>query len=115
MIELDVKKFIDSNMDFPAYMERPQTSKDTYFVIEKISGSRDEQLDSATVAIQTYAPSMYLAASTCEALNDAILNDFVVLPNISSVELNSSYNYPDTKTKSYRYQSLFEIFYYGGN
>ena len=115
MIELDVKNFIDENLDYKAYMERPTKYTDAFFVIEKISGGRTEHLDTARVTIQTYAPSMYLAASICEKLNDAMLNDFIVLPNITSVELISTYNYPDTATKNYRYQSLFEIYYYGGN
>lgn len=115
MIELDIKKFIDDEFDYPAFMERPEKAIDTFFVIEKISGSRDEQIDFARVAVQTYAPSMFLAASLCEQLNDAMLNYFIALPNITKVELNSSYNYTDTTTKKYRYQSIFEIYYYGGN
>lgn len=115
MIELVIKKFIDDEFDYPAFMERPEKAIDTFFVIEKISGSRDEQIDFARVAVQTYAPSMFLAASLCEQLNDAMLNYFIALPNITKVELNSSYNYTDTTTKKYRYQSIFEIYYYGGN
>ena len=115
MIELDIKNFIESEFDYPAYMERPQTAIDTFFVIEKISGSRDEQIDFARVAVQTFAPSMYQAASLCEQLNDEMLNNFVTLPNITKVKLNSSYDHTDTTTKKYRYQSLFEIYYYGGN
>lgn len=115
MIELDIKKFIEDEFEYPAFMERPQTAIDTFFVIEKISGSRDEQIDFARIAIQPYAPSMYQAASLCEQLNDEMLNNFVALPNITKVELNSSYNYTDTTTKKYRYQSIFEIYYYGGN
>lgn len=115
MIEVDVKKFIDDNFDYPALMERPNNGTGVYFVIEKVGGSRNEHIDSAMITVQTFAPSLYQAASVCEALNEAMLNDFIVLPNISSIELNSSYNYTDTKSKDYRYQSLFEIYYYGGN
>jgi len=115
MIELIVKKFIDENLNYPAYMEVPNSPPDKFFIIEKISGSRDEQIYSATVAIQSYGPSMYQTALICEELNESILNDFITCPEVSKVELNSSYNYPDTSTKRYRYQSLFEIYYYGGN
>lgn len=115
MIELDIKNFIDDNLDYPAYMELPSNSPDTFYIIEKVGGSQDEHIDSATVAIQTYASSMYQAASLAESLIDSMLNDFVLLSNISKVELNSSYNYPDTRVKKYRYQSLFDIYYYGGS
>ena len=115
MIELDIKNFIDENLDYPAYMELPTNPPDIFFIIEKVGGSQDTHIDNAMVTIQTYAPSMYLAASITETLKDSMLNDFILLSNISKVELNSSYNYPDTRVKKYRYQSLFEIYYYGGN
>lgn len=115
MIELDIKKFIEDEFEYPAFMERPQTAIDTFFVIEKISGSRDEQIDFARVAVQTYAPSLYQAATLCDRLNDAMMTDFVALPNITNVKINSTYNYTDTTVKKYRYQTLFEIYYYGGN
>lgn len=115
MIELDIRNFINSSLDYPAYMELPSNPPDIFFIIEKVGGGQDEHIDTATIAIQTYAASMYLAASTAESLIDSMLNDFILLSNVAKVELNSSYNYPDTKVKKYRYQSLFEIYYYGGN
>lgn len=114
MIEVLLKNFIDQNLDYPAYMEVPNTPPDNFFVIEKVGGSREEQIDSAMVAIQTYAPSLYQTAQNCNVMIDSILNDFITCPEVSSVKLNSSYNYPDTATRRYRYQSLFEIYYYGG-
>lgn len=115
MIETIIKNFIDDNLNYPASMEKPGNVTAPCFVIEKLGGSRDEQIDIATVAVQTYAPSMYLAASTSEMMINAMLNDFEALPEITKVELNSSYNFPDTNTKHYRYQAVFEIYYYGGN
>lgn len=114
MIELIVKKFIDDNLDYSVYMEKPGSITEPCFVIEKLGGSQDEHIDTATIAVQTYAPSMYLAASTSETMINAMLNDFIALPEIAKVELNSSYNFPDTTTKHYRYQAIFEIYYYGG-
>lgn len=115
MIEIDIRNFINDNLDYPAYLEKPTGSNNPYFVIEKVGGSEAEYIKVATVAIQIYAPSLYLAMSITEILNDAMLNDFVTLPNVSRVELNSTYNFTDTTTKQYRYQSIFEIFHYGGN
>ena len=115
MIELIVKKFIDDNLDYPATMEKPGSVTSPCYVIEKLGGSRDEHIDTAMIAIKTYAPSLYLAAATSEVMINAMLDDFITLPEISKVELNSSYNFPDTNTKHYRYQAVFEIYYYGGN
>lgn len=116
MIEVTIKNFIEENLDYPAYMEIPTSSPpDIFFVIEKISGSREDLLYSSTLAIQTYAPSMYETALACEEMTNKILDSLTECPEVTGVELNSSYNHPDTSTKRYRYQSLFEIFYYGGN
>ena len=115
MIEVILKNFIDNNFDYPAYMEIPNGAPDIFFIIEKVGGSREDHIDSATVAVQTYAPSMYQAAKISNDMIDDILNHLTDCPEVTSVTLNSSYNYPNTSTKRYRYQALFEIYYYGGN
>ena len=33
----------------------------------------------------------------------------VALPNVSSVKLNSDYNYPDVEEHRYRYQAVFDV------
>ena len=33
------------------------------------------------------------------------------LPNISRCELNNSYNFTDTESKTYRYQAVFHLVY----
>lgn len=115
MIELILKNYIDNNLDYPAYMEIPASPPDIFFVIEKVSGSRDDFIYSATVAIQTFAPSLYQAAKVSQEMIDDILDGLTGCPEVAGVSLNSSYNYPNTSTKRYRYQALFEVFYYGGN
>jgi hypothetical protein len=38
----------------------------------------------------------------------------VTLDNIASARLASNYNFTDTSTKRYRYQAVYDIYYYGG-
>lgn len=114
MIELDIKNFIDANLTHPAYMQKPN-SNGAFFVIEKIGESQEEHIRYATVAIQSYGSSLYESAQIADTLNDAMIYDFVSLPNVVKVKLNSSYNFPDTEEKRFRYQSVFDITYYGGN
>ena len=48
-------------------------------------------------------------------LNEAVkaaVEAAIELPEISSVQLNSDYNYTDTATKRYRYQAVFDFVYY---
>lgn len=114
MIEVDVKNFIDNNLPYHSYVQKPPEINEPCFVIEKLGGSRNEHIDTATMAIQTYAPTPYQAANTSEIMINAMLEEFIDLPNVAKIELNSSYNYPDTTIKNYRYQAVFEIYYYGG-
>ena len=78
--------------------------------ISKTVGSRLNFIDSATVAVQSYAPTLYEAA----ALNDIVkraMFDIIALPSVSACRLNSDYNFTDTSTKKYRYQAVFDLTY----
>ena len=97
--------------DIPVYMEVPAKRPAVFVVIEKTGSGRVNMIDSATVAIQSYAASMYDAA----VLNDrvkAAMYDAIELDSISRVALNSDYNYTDTTSMHYRYQAVFDVTFY---
>lgn len=82
-----------------------------YVVIEKTGGGDENHINSATVAIQSYGASLYQAA----LLNDqivALMEDIVLLPEVSACELNSDYNFTDTTKKEYRYQAVYDLVYF---
>lgn len=54
---------------------------------------------------------MYEAAKLNEELKE-IVEQLVILDEISGVSLNSDYNFTDTETKEYRYQAVFDINHY---
>ena len=62
----------------------------------------------ATLAIQSYGGTMYQAAVLNETVKQ-YMDAAVALPQVSSVKLNSDYNYTDTEAKRYRYQAVFDV------
>lgn len=114
MIEKIIYDYLNSLTDslgVPAYLERPKNSPDLFVLIEKTGSSQVNKIKSATIAIQSYAPGLYAAASLNEAVKAAMENA-VDLPDIGAVRLNGDYNFTNTSRKEYRYQAVFEITYY---
>ena len=98
--------------DIPCYMERPEKEPaGMYIVIEKTGSSETNRITDATIAIQSYGKSLYEAAVLNEKVKE-VMRDIVQLPEVSSCELNSDYNYTYTAMKAYRYQAVFVITYY---
>ena len=71
---------------------------------------RSNKINSATIAFQSYAESMYEAAKLNEKLKEVVMN-MAELNDIGCAKLNSDYNYTDTQTKRNRYQAVFDITY----
>ncbi|MBS4750970.1 hypothetical protein KG091_07750 [Carnobacteriaceae bacterium zg-ZUI78] len=111
MIELIVKEYLSLRLDVPSFFEREPHMPDKCIIIEKTSGSYKNKLKSATIAIQSYANTLYEAALLNENVKD-VMDKIIELDTISGVHLNSDYNFTDTEMKLYRYQAVFDIFYY---
>jgi len=104
-------KYMNQNMKIKSYTERSSSQEDEFYVIDRIGGSSNRSYDTSTIAIQSYAKTKYRAAKNDEAMRKCIL-EMVSLDNILNVELNSFYDYTDTNTKNFRYQSVFEFKHY---
>lgn len=111
MIEVTIKNFLDGHLDVPSFFERQDYMPKSYIMIEKTSGAMKNKLKSSTFAIQSYAPSLYEAATLNEEIK-RIMDDLVNESEVSGVYLNADYNFTDVETKEYRYQAVFDIFHY---
>ena len=112
MIEIILKDYLEKALDVPVLLEVPQNPPESYILIDKTGSSgRVHNIQTATVAIQSYAPSMLLAAELNEKVKDA-MEMLVILPTVSRSELNTDYNFADTQRKLYRYQAVFDIVHY---
>ncbi len=89
----------------------PGKDPSKYVVIEKTGSSKVNKVLNATLAIQSYGPTLYDAASLNESIK-TIMEEAVSLDDISKVSINSDYNFSDPDTKRYRYQAIFQIWYY---
>lgn len=98
--------------DIPIYLERPESRPaGEYIIIEKTGGSSTNKISTNTFAFQSYGPTLYKASDLNEKVKAAV-EQAEYLDEISSVTLNSDYNFTDTASKSYRYQAVFVITHY---
>ena len=111
MIEKIILDYLDQELSVPVYMERPADLPDKYVLIEKTGSGKRNQICDARLAIQSYAPSMYEAASLNEDVKTK-MESAVSLNEICRVSLNSDYNFTDTAMMAYRYQAVFDITHY---
>lgn len=110
MIESIVIKYLNSKLNVNVYAEEPEEKEDSYIVIEKTGGYIENYINHATLAIKSYASSLYGASLLNEDVKKEMIS-IIELNDIQSSKLNSDYNFTDQTKKKYRYQAIFEIIY----
>ena len=110
MIETIIYNWLKQQLDVPVYMEEPSEKPETFVLIEKTGSSRGNWINHATIAVQSYATSMYKAAKLNESVKSA-LDRIVQLDEVGASTLNSDYNFTDETTKRYRYQCVYDLTY----
>ena len=111
MIETTVLDYLRDRLGVPVTMEVPEGASGTFVVLEKTGSSRQNYIRRATLAVQSYAPTLLQAAQ----LDDAVIEAMLALPKLDRVaacRLERDYNFTDTETKKYRYQAVFAVTYY---
>lgn len=111
MIELIVRKYLVSKLEIPVVFEHQKNLPEQFILIQKTGSSRENFLNSSTIAIQSYGASLFDAAKLNEKIKN-LMYDLVAEPEVAKVRLNSDYNFTDTETKRYRYQAIFDIYHY---
>ena len=111
MIETTVQDFLLDRLVVPVTMEVPEGASGTFVVLEKTGSSRQNYIRRATLAVQSYAPTLLSAAQ----LDDRVIEAMLALPELDRVaacRLERDYNFTDTETNKYRYQAVFAVTYY---
>ena len=111
MIETTVLDYLRDRLGVPVTMEVPEGASGTFVVLEKTGSSRQNYIRRATLAVQSYAPTLLLAAQ----LDDRVIEAMLALPKrdrVAACRLERDYNFTDTETKKYRYQAVFAVTYY---
>lgn len=111
MIETIILNYLKSSTAFPVFMEKPVTRPDEYILIEKTgSGYINQNMEAATLAVQSYSPTLFGCAVLNEVVKDAMRR--IDINAVTNCTLNSDYNFTDTQTKEYRYQAVFDVVFY---
>lgn len=107
-IEYTVLDYLLTALSVPCYMEEPTELSDQYVIIEKTGSSKENYINSATFALQSYGATMEQAIDLNESVKEA-MDVFWQHHAVYSCRLNSDYNFTDTETQRYRYQAVYEI------
>ena len=110
MIETTVLDYLSSVLPEPCSLEVPERPPARFVVLEKTGSSRENYINTASFAVQSYGPSLFEAAELNERVK-AAMDELIQLPDIISSDLDSDYNFTDTSTKRYRYQAVYDIIY----
>lgn len=113
MIEKIVLDYLNNALSVPVWAEIPKGEEPPaeFVLIEKTGSSKRDHINYATLAIQSYAASMFDAAVLNEYVKEA-MDAVIQLDSICASKLNSDYNFTDTETKEYRYQAVYDITHY---
>ena len=111
MVEKIIYDYLSMALDVPVYVMQPDDAPEKYVLLEKTGGGVDNKVSTATVAIQSYAGSLYEAAVLNENVK-AAMDLIVALPKIGRCHLDTDYNFTDTVRKRPRYQAVYDIRYY---
>lgn len=111
MIEKVILDYLREALHVPVLMEEPEHPEASFVLLEKTGSGRKDYVNVATVALQSYAPTLYETACLNESVKAAMYG-IVNLNVICACELNSDYNFTDPETHRYRYQAVFELTHY---
>lgn len=111
MIEQLIFEYLRETLEVSVFMEEPEEKPGTYVLLEKTGSGRKNYVFQATLAIQSYAPTLYEAACLNEEVKRAMIT-CTTLGDVCSCELNSDYNFTDQETHRNRYQAVFELVHY---
>ena len=95
----------------PAYGVIPSPMPATFITVERTGGRSQNQLRSATIAVQCWAGSIDEAANLCAQVVDD-MEGIISEPEIARCSLNAHYNFTDESTKRCRYQAVFDLVHY---
>ena len=118
IIEQIILEYLSEQMSVPVLMEVPEvpsedfpTMPERFIVLEKVGGGMTDYIGRGSIAVQSYSLiSLYDAAELDDEMRTAMFG-ILERPEISGIKLASNYNHTDTRTKRYRYQSVFDFFF----
>lgn len=114
MILAQLIDYLNDHLDVFVGMEAPEQTTG-YVLIDQTGSTNKNHITTTTVTVQSYGASLYEAYTLNRTVQDVVFS-FVEEPEVSSVKLETDYNFTNTATKQYRWQAVYQITHYlGGN
>ena len=110
-IEEFIILYLSGRLSVPVSGDVPSPVPVSFVTVEKTGAGRENRIDSATIAIQSWAASRDAAARLCAEV-EAAMGGIIAEPEISRCALDTSYNFPDLSRERPRYQAVFSITHY---
>lgn len=110
MIETLIIDYLSEHLEVFVGMEAPEQTTD-YVLIDKTGSSRTNHIITSSIAIQSYGATLHDAMLLNAEVTEA-MEGFIELDQITKVELETDYNFTNTETKQYRWQSVYNITHY---
>lgn len=110
MIETLIIDYLSEHLEVFVGMEAPEETTD-YVLIDKTGSSRTNHIITSSFAIQSYGATLYDAMLLNAEVTEA-MDGLIELDQITKVELETDYNFTNTETKQYRWQSVYNITHY---
>lgn len=111
MIEKTLIDYLSAKLSVPVYAIRPDDAPTSFVVLDRTGGTKNDRVNRATVAFQSYGATLYETIQLDQSVIDAV-EQIVELPQIGGVRLLTDSNNPDLVRKVPRYQCVFDITYY---
>lgn len=110
MIEKTLIRYLSDNLDTYVGMEPPEQTAG-YVLIDKLGSSWNNHITTSRIAVQSYGDSLYKAMELNEEVR-GVMDGLISLDQITSVVLETDYNFTNTATKQYRWQAVYNITHY---
>lgn len=109
-------EYLSGSLDVPVYAEVPETPPGgelpaAFVIVEKTGSTESNRIKTASVAFQSWAPSLLAAMELNEEVKAAVAAS-IADGKISRAACTNDYNWTDETTKRHRMQAIFEIVYY---
>lgn len=72
MIEKIILDWLGAKLDVPVYLEEPKNPPKEYVLIDKLGSAENDFITSATIAVQSYSASLYVAAELSTKVKKAM-------------------------------------------
>lgn len=103
--------YLNDQLSAPVSGNVPPNPPAQYVTVELVGRGAENQVDSATISVESYANSRAEAGQ----LNHAVISAMeaaIERPEISSCRLDTAYNFTDTASKKDRYRAIFEVVFF---